>query len=202
MTSPLSAPASIASPDGPVAAARLAGFTLIELMATLAVAGIVVGLGVPSFLRTLARHAIAAQAQELQDAVRLGRNEAMKRSGPVLLCRTDAVDTSRCAGSGGSWQTWLLFTDADRNGVFNVGDALLRQHLEASSRMRVTASAASVRFEATGIARPDNGAAVVFVLAPAGSSSDAGGSDLASQRQVCINPRGEIVVIAGGAACP
>ena len=95
-------------------------------MVTLAVAGIVVALGVPSFLRMLARHAIAAQAEELQDAVRLGRNEAMKRSGPVVLCRTDAADTSHCAGTGGSWQTWLLFADADRNGVFDAGDALVR----------------------------------------------------------------------------
>lgn len=202
MNPPRSAPASIARRGGPGATARLAGFTLIELMVTLAVAGIVVGLGVPSFLRMLARHAIGAQAQELQDAVRLGRNEAMKRSGPVILCRTDAADTSHCAATGGNWQSWLLFTDADRNGAFSAGDALVRQHLEASSRMRVTASAASVRFEATGIARPDNGAAVVFVFAPAGSSSDAGGGDLASQRQVCVDPRGEVVVIAGGAACP
>ncbi|MFL6698014.1 MAG: GspH/FimT family pseudopilin [Vitreoscilla sp.] len=197
-----SASASIASPGGLVAAARLAGFTLIEVMVTLAVVGILVGLGVPSFMGMLARHAIEAQAQELQDAVRLGRNEAMKRSGPVVLCRTDAADTRRCAATGGSWQTWLLFTDADRNGVFSAGDALVRQHLEASDRMRVTASAASVRFEATGIAHPDNGVPVVFVLAPAGSSADAGRSDLASQQQVCVNTRGEVVVIAGGAACP
>ena len=195
-------PASIGRRSRRGAAARLAGVTLIELMITLAIAGIVVALGVPSFLRTLARHAIASQAEEVQDAVRLGRNEAMKRSGPVVLCRTDADNTSHCAGSGGSWQTWLLFTDVARSGAFAAGDAIVRQHLEVSNRMNVTSSAASIRFESTGIAHSDNGAPVVFVFAPKGSSAGSTGSDLALQRQVCVNPRGEVVVIAGGATCP
>ena len=114
----------------------------------------------------------------------------------------EALDTSQCAGSGGNWQTWLLFADVDRNGAFNAGDALVRQHVEVSNRMNVTSSAASVRFESTGIAHSDNGVAVVFVLGPKGASSESTGSDLALQRQVCVNPRGEVVVIAGGATCP
>ncbi len=177
------------------------GITLVELMVTLAIAGIVVALGAPSFLRVLARHAIAAQAEELQDAVRIGRNEAMKRSGPVVLCRTEPTSNSRCAGTGGSWQTWLLFADVDRNGAFNAGDALLRQHLDVSNRMTVASAAAAIRFEATGIAHADDGA-VTFLLSPAGASSEPGGSDRALQRQVCVNPRGEVAVIAGDATCP
>ena len=170
-------------------------------MVTLAVAGIVIAVGAPSFLRTLARHAIAAQAEELQDAVRVGRNEAMKRSAPVVLCRTDSSNSSHCAGNGGNWQTWLLFADVDRNGTFGAGDALVREHVDASNRMTVTSPAASIRFEATGIAHSDNGSAT-FMLSPAGASSDPGGSDRALQRQVCVNPRGEVAVIAGDATCP
>ena len=194
-------PAASARPSRPAAIVRTCGVTLIELMVTLAVVGIVVALGAPSFLRTLARHAIAAQAEELQDAVRVGRNEAMKRSAPVVLCRTDVSNSSRCAGSGGSWQTWLLFADVDRDGSFSAGDALVRQHVDASSRMTVASAAASIRFEATGIAHSDAGA-VTFLLGPAGESSEPGGSDRALQRQVCVNPRGEVAVIAGDATCP
>jgi type IV fimbrial biogenesis protein FimT len=180
---------------------RVAGITLIELMVTLAVVTLVAALGVPSFVRLLARHAIAAQAEELQDAVRLGRNEAMKRSGPVVMCRTDAANTSRCAGTGGDWQTWLLFTDLRRSGAFTAGDAIVRQHLDVSNRMTIVGNAAAIRFESTGIAHADVDN-VVFTLSPAGSGSGTGGSDLALQRQVCVNPRGEVVVIAGAATCP
>ena len=179
----------------------MGGITLIELLVTLAVVTIVAALGVPSFLRLLARHAIVAQAEELQDAVRLGRNEAMKRSGPVVLCRTDAANTSHCAGTGGSWQTWLLFSDLGRTGSFAAGDAIVRQRLDVSSRMTVDSNAASIRFEATGVAHSDVDR-TVFTLSPAGAGSNPSGSDRALQRQVCVNPRGEVVVIAGDATCP
>ena len=128
--------------------------------------------------------------------------QALQRSGPVVLCRTDAASTSHCAGSGGSWQTWLLFTDLGRNGAWVAGDSVVRQHIDVSNRMSVTSGAASIRFESTGIAHSDNGAPVVFLFAPAGASSDSTGSDLALKRQVCVNPRGEVAVIAGGATCP
>ena len=176
--------------------------TLIELMLTLAIAGIVVALGAPSFVHMLARRAMASQAEQLQDALRLGRNEAMKRGGPVVLCRTDVLATSRCAAAGGSWQTWLLFADVDRNGAFDSGDVLLRQRLESSSRTSVGSRAASLRFESTGIARSDDGTAVAFVFEPSAAASGAIGGDRASQRQVCVNPRGEVALVTGGAPCP
>ena len=180
---------------------RPGGFTLVELMVTLAVAGIVIALGVPSFLRVLARHAILAQAEELQDAVRIGRNEAMKRSGPVVLCRTEEASPGHCASASGSWQTWLLFADVARSGAFAAGDPILRQHVDASSRMTVTSEASAIRFEATGIAHMDGGASAIL-LAPAGSGADASGSDRALQRRVCVNPRGEVAIVEGGATCP
>ena len=180
---------------------RPGGFTLVDLMVTLAVAGIVVALGAPSFLRVLARHAILAQAEELQDAVRIGRNEAMKRSGPVVLCRTEAASPGHCAGTSGSWQTWLLFADVGRSGAFAAGDPILRQHVDPSSRMTVTSEAPAIRFESTGIAHVDSGASVIL-LGPAGSAADASGSDRALQRRVCVNPRGEVAIVEGGATCP
>ena len=197
----LAVPVAIARPRHSRGSVRPGGFSLVELMVTVAIAAILVALGAPSFLRTLAGHAIKAQAEELQDAVRIGRNEAMKRNGPVVLCRTEATNTSHCAGSGGSWQTWLLFADLGRSGTFVGGDPLLRQHLDVSPRMNVTSNAPSVRFEATGIAHSDTGSAV-FLLGPRGSGSDASASDRALQRQVCVNPRGEVAVIGGGETCP
>jgi type IV fimbrial biogenesis protein FimT len=174
------------------------GFTLVELMVTVAVAAIVLALGAPSFLRALARHAILAQAEALQDAVRIGRNEAMKRGGPVLLCRTDPASPGRCAGTGGSWQTWLLFADLGRTGAFAGGDPILRDHVDVSPRVTISSATPAVRFEPTGIARADTGR-TVFVLDPA---TDGARADLALRRQVCVNERGEAAIVGGDAPCP
>ena len=201
MKSTLPAPLPFARRIRHAAHVRVRGVTLIEVLVTLAIVAIVAGLGVPSFLRMLARHAIAAQAEELQDAVRVGRNEAMKRAGPVVLCRTEPDNAGRCAGNGGSWQTWLLFADLGRTGTFVAGDAIVRQHVEVSRRMTVASNASSIRFEATGIAHADVDSPV-FTLSPAGAATGTSGSDRALQRLVCVNPRGEVAVIAGGASCP
>lgn len=177
------------------------GFTLVELMATLAVASLLVALGAPPFLRTLARHAIQAQAEELQDAVRIGRDEAMKRSGPVLLCRTEATRPGHCAGTAGSWQTWLLFADVGRSGAFGAGDPVLREHTDVSARTTVSSRISAIRFESTGIAQADAGAAVI-VLGPAGEAAHLSAADRALRRQVCINPRAQVAIVAGEATCP
>ena len=133
--------------------------------------------------------------------MRVGRSEAMKRGGPVVLCRTEPASAGRCAGNGGSWQTWVLFTDVGRSGMFAAGDAVVRQHVEGSRRMTVTGNAASIRFEATGIAHADVDSPE-FRFSPTGSDAGPGGGDHASQRLMCVNPRGAVAVIAGGAACP
>ena len=194
-------PVPAAPPRRRFAPARAGGMTLIELMVALAVAALVVALGAPTMLRMLARHAIAAQAEELQDAVRIGRNEAMKRSGPVILCRTDATSPGHCAGGSGNWQTWILFADVTRAGAFAAGDPILRDHSEASNRMTVTSETASVRFESTGIAHSDTGNAV-FVLNPTGRNADGAGGDGPLTRRVCVNPRAEVAITEGRATCP
>jgi len=168
------------------------GFSLMELLVTVAVAAVLLGLGVPNMTRLLARHAASAQADELRDALRGARSEAMKRSGPVAVCRMEAASPGRCAETGGDWRTWMVYADLDRSGSFAAGEPMLAAHTEASGRLAAGADVAQVRFEATGIARR---AAIRFT--PAGDASGGAGT-----RLVCVDPRGDIAVVADGGACP
>ncbi|WP_370599950.1 GspH/FimT family pseudopilin [Pseudomonas nitroreducens] len=85
------------------------GFTLIELMVTIAVAAILISLAVPSFNDATLSGKLAATANDLVAGVALGRSEAIKRNALVSMCASS--DGSTCASSGGWEQGWIILTN-------------------------------------------------------------------------------------------
>lgn len=83
------------------------GFTLIELMVTLAVLAIVLGIAIPSFNSMLQDSRAASLGSELQGALQFARSEAVKRRQAVLLCRGNAGGSS--CENGTNWVGgWLV----------------------------------------------------------------------------------------------
>lgn len=60
------------------------GFTLLELMATLAVMLILLGLGLPSYQQQRQAHQLLAAADGLYGHIQLARNEARARQDPAI----------------------------------------------------------------------------------------------------------------------
>lgn len=87
------------------------GFTLVELLVTLAVATILLAVGVPSFASFVANSQLTSQANDLLGAAALGRSEAIRRNQAVTLCRTQPDGTS-CA-RGQEWRAWILLVDGE-----------------------------------------------------------------------------------------
>lgn len=61
------------------------GFTLIELMIVLAVAAILISVGVPSFNNTIKNNRLSTQANELITSLNYARSEAIKRGTSITL---------------------------------------------------------------------------------------------------------------------
>ncbi len=78
----------------PEKAAR--GFSLIELMVTLAVAGVMLMVAVPSFGNLMLSSQLTSLSNELVSALNSARVEAVKRNAPVEVCsdNTCAVTTT------------------------------------------------------------------------------------------------------------
>jgi type IV fimbrial biogenesis protein FimT len=72
----------------------VAGFTLVELMVTISVLAILVGLSMPSFGEVIAKQRLKASASDLQLALLQTRSEAVKRNTSVTLASLDASWTS------------------------------------------------------------------------------------------------------------
>jgi type IV fimbrial biogenesis protein FimT len=85
-----------------------AGFTLIELMITLVVLAILVGVGVPSFNQLRLNSNTGALANDLASALNLARSEAVTRAEQVNVCPSN--DGTSCSGA---WTDgWIVIVNA------------------------------------------------------------------------------------------
>ncbi|MCU7940182.1 MAG: GspH/FimT family protein [gamma proteobacterium symbiont of Bathyaustriella thionipta] len=93
------------------------GFTLIELIITITIAGILFSLAIPSFSHMLAHNQQTSVLHTLFKHLNVARNEAINTNHHVLLCKS--VDGKHCITQS-SWDDgWLIFTDNDNNKKVN-----------------------------------------------------------------------------------
>lgn len=127
---------------------RTRGFTLVELMVTIGVAAILIGLAVPGF-ENLARDSyMTTAANDLVGTLQLARSEAIKRHLPVTVCHSADTNANPPSCGGDGWQDgWFAFVDGsdanpDPNGVLDGGEQVL--HIgRGFGRHRITATAAA-----------------------------------------------------------
>jgi len=125
-----------------------AGFTLWELLVTVLVAGILLGLGVPSLQDAQRNNAISGAVNDLVTGLLAARAEAVKRRVPVTLCASpdptagNPVCTQTGAGANGGFIVWVdengnvdangtpILTDpTDGNAVVNPNETILMRQL-------------------------------------------------------------------------
>lgn len=86
------------------APASKCGFTLIELMVTLAVLGILLTVAVPNFQMFVMNNRMVTQANDLITSFNMARSEAVKRAANVTVCAS-----SNGTGCTGTWaQGWVV----------------------------------------------------------------------------------------------
>lgn len=90
---------------------RHRGYTAVELLFTVAIAGLVLALAVPNFRNFVLNNRAAEEANALVGALAVARSEAVTRGIPVTVCASD--DNATCADDT-DWSTgWIVFTDAN-----------------------------------------------------------------------------------------
>lgn len=91
--------------------AGLRGFTLLEMMAALAIVGILFALGVPTLGAWLTEQQVQDRADALLHALDLARSEAIRRGDRVDLCpASGACDAGASPWEGG----WVVVPDSAR----------------------------------------------------------------------------------------
>ena len=178
------------------------GFTLLELMVVLAIVAILTTLAVPSFTRLVQSNTMSSNVNTFMADLRYARSESTRRGGGVVMCRSDAPEAippvcNTTSGLGGQgWVSgWIIYLDANSNGVIDAGDLLRIQSPIArmDSIVENGGGASSIfRFTATGR----------LFNASSATSLQFGGSAYASdvQRVLCVNPGGRARIAGNGAA--
>ena len=90
------------------------GFTLVELMVTLAVGIVLVLIGIPSYTAMVQRNALASELNAFSAQLQLARAEALKRNATVILC--PGAIGGECKGSeDDGWWSFSRFVWIDDN---------------------------------------------------------------------------------------
>jgi len=82
------------------------GFTLIELVVTIAVVAVLVGLAVPSFTNTIKNSRLTNKTNDLVAAISLTRQSAVARNQPTFLCHSNSPPGGAVACNGGANSDW------------------------------------------------------------------------------------------------
>ncbi|MSQ50453.1 MAG: prepilin-type N-terminal cleavage/methylation domain-containing protein [Betaproteobacteria bacterium] len=168
------------------------GFSLVELMITLAVAGVLASVAAPSVRDMILSSRISSSTNDLIADVATARSEAARRSVRIVLCKnaTDSGIDTTCSTSSTWAAGWLMFVDSNRNGTLDSGETLLRVRQALASGTVITVAGLSNYIEA----RP------VGSVTPLGSWKICDSRVGAFGRQVSVTATGRTTVAT--ATCP
>jgi type IV fimbrial biogenesis protein FimT len=129
------------------------GFTLMDLLVTLTVLGILVAVGIPSFSSVIRNNRIAANTNELVTSLTYARSEAMKRGDVVAVC--PSADGENCADSN-DWSTgWFVFIDNNADGARDADETLLQAWPAIEDVLELESEPLqSVQYASTGLTMP------------------------------------------------
>ena len=136
------------------------GFTLIELMVTVAVLGIVVGFAVPGFQSVVNGNRLTGAANELIATMQVARTEAIRRNRRVAVCASanaNAGDAATCATS--NLDGFIAYVDADPHGNFDKAKDTLLRNTAFPGALEVTGNT-FLDYRSDGLARDASGALV------------------------------------------
>ncbi|WP_148215376.1 GspH/FimT family pseudopilin [[Acidovorax] ebreus] len=175
---------SCLTPAHPGRRTSVRGFTVIELMVTVAVLAVLAALAAPSFNSIIERWRVRQAAEELQSTVYMARSEAIKRGGGI------AIDAP------GGWDQGWKITHTQAGATTDL------QVSPAPTSLSITQSNGSTTLfvDRWGMLSETVGGASTtmdVLLHPAGKST----TDSSAIR-LCIAGGGRIVQTKQGAACP
>jgi type IV fimbrial biogenesis protein FimT len=138
---------------------RQHGLTLVELLITIAVSAILLGIGVPGYSYLMDHSRLAGITNEMVGALSLARSEAIKRGIRVTVCKGDPMAATPSCQPSASWeQGWLVFVDTGTPGEIDGTDEIIRvrEAIEGGASITTSNFTKYVSYMPSGVSRGPN----------------------------------------------
>jgi type IV fimbrial biogenesis protein FimT len=160
------------------------GFTLTELLVTIAVLTVLATIAAPSYSSLILSNRISTQVNALVAAINVARSEAVTRGNAVTICRSS--DGASCAVGGTDWSIgWIVFSDPNVNATVDPGEHRIHAYPSMSNNTTALSVGAGMQQSLTflGVGRPLGSftGGEILVCPPSGGSYC---------RSLCVNSQG------------
>lgn len=176
------------------------GFTLVELVVTLGVAAILMGMAAPSVSQFLQNNRLKSDTYQLLGSIAVARSEAVKRGSQVVMCPSanPTAGAPTCGGAASTWTTgWLVYVNTDPANLNyqSPADTLLRTGSGVTGGVAIMANGGGDQFlDYANTGETNEGVPILFSIC---DSRGAGHG-----RQISVLRSGRAAITHGSPASP
>lgn len=157
---------------------RYTGFTLVELIITLTIAGILLALAVPAMQTFILDQRLTTQANDFIADLNLARSEAVRRAASVTVCKQGGTVASPSCSTSAAWSVGrIVYVDTDSDSTLDSSETVLRvrESLDGTSNTlnAIPSSTNSIVFAGTGLTTLSSGTEIAMRLCDSRGASKA-----------------------------
>lgn len=155
------------------------GFTLVELIITLTIAGILIALATPAMQTFIFDQRLTTQANDFIADLSLSRSEAIRRGSNVVICKQGGSVSSPSCSTSAAWGAgWVVFVDTGSppDGALGSNETVLRirQSLDGNNTLNaIPSSTNNIVFTNTGLTTLASGTEIAMRLCDSRGASKA-----------------------------
>lgn len=158
---------------------RACGFTLVELMVTIAIAAILAMIAVPSFQRIILSNRLTTAANAMVNALNTARMDAIKLNATTQFCSNNATSNNSSDALGAACRTSAGAVAAFPQGAASAS-VVRASGLNLDSQIKLSGTVVAIRFSGQGFgyaatgtsSTPYSGGTVAIVCSPSLSSNN------------------------------